>query len=222
MIKALLLVLDPAKGWDSIVLAKRGWPRILLGYLLPLWLIAFVAEGYGLVHWGKPRGFVSVLKVYTHSEALIFEIIQLILMFVIVFVGTKLIKALGETFHGRNSFTQAFTVTAYGLGPAFALRILDMFKEVSSWVYWVTWIIGMLLTFMILYHGIPRVMLPDPPHAFGLFLTSCVLLAMVSGFVRFMTYWYLAGKFGKLDAAITSIIAHVPFLQSLDQMHFLK
>jgi len=220
MIKALLLVLDPAGGWDAIVLAKRGIPRILLGYLVPLWLIAFVAEGYGLVHWGKPHGVVSELKPFSNSEALIFEILQLFLMAVLVFVGTKLIKALGETFHLRNTFTQAFTVTAYGFGPVFAMRILDMFPSVSSWVYWVVWAIGILLAFMLLYHGIPRVMLPDPPHAFGLYLTSCVFLAMVSGLIRFLTYWYLAGKFGKLDALIANIVAHVPFLQSFNQIHF--
>jgi Yip1-like protein len=220
MIKALLLVLDPAGGWDAIVLAKRGLPRILLGYLVPLWLIAFVAEGYGLVHWGKARGVISLVKQFSNSEALIFEILQLLLMGVIVFVGTKLIKALGETFHGRNTFTQAFTVTAYGLSPVFAMRILDMFPSVSSWVYWVVWGIGISLTFVLLYHGIPRVMLPDPPHAFGLYLTSCVFLAMVSGFMRFLSYWYLAGKFGKLDAFIANLVAHAPFLQSFNQIHF--
>ena len=219
MIKAFLLVLDSPTGWDTIVATKRSWPRILLGYLVPLWLIAFVAGGYGLIHWGKPRGIIAELKPFSNSEALIFEILQLCLMFVVVFVGTKLIKALGETFHGRNTFAQAFTVTAYGLGPVFTMQILDMFPGVSSWVYWITWIIGLCLTFKILYHGIPRVMLPDPPHAFGLYLTSCVLLGMVSGFMRFLTYWYLAGKFGKLDAAIASIIAHLPFLQSFNQVH---
>jgi Yip1 domain len=220
MIKALLLVLDPGATWDAIVLAKRSWVSILLGYLMPLWLIAFVAEGYGLVHWGKPRGFVSQLKTFSNAEALIFEILQLGLMFVIVFVGGKLIKAVGETFHGRNNFTQTFTVAAYGLGPVFTLRILDMFPSVSSWIYWATWTAGILLTFSILYHGIPRLMLPDPPHAFGLYVVSCVLLAMVAGFVRFMTFWYLQGKFGKLDALIAKIVANLPFLQSLNQHHF--
>lgn len=220
MIKALLLVLDPAGGWDTIVQKKRSWPVILVGYLAPLWLIAFVAEGYGLVHWGKPRGVVAELKPFSNSEALIFELLQLCLMGVVVFVGARLIKALGETFHGRNTFTQAFTVAAYGLGPFFTVRILDMFPGVSSWVYWIVWVAGMFLAFMILYHGIPRVMLPDPPHAFGLYLTSCVFLGMVSGFMRFLTYWYLAGKFGKLDALIAKIISHVSFLQSFNQHHF--
>jgi hypothetical protein len=222
MIKALLLVFYPAASWDSIVLTRRSWPMILLGYLFPLWLMAFVAEGYGLVHWGKPRGVVLQVKTFSHSEALIFEILQLFLMLVVVFVGARLIKASGETFHGRNTFTQAFTVAAYGLGPVFTLRILDMFPGVSSWAYWVTWIVGILLCFAILYHGIPRVLLPDPPHAFGLYLVSCVLLTIVSGLMRFLTFSYLEGKFVKLDIFISKVVAHLPFLQALDQHHFLK
>jgi hypothetical protein len=222
MIKALFLVFNPVGAWDNIVQARRRWPTILLGYLLPLWLIAFVAEGYGLVHWGKPQGVISHIKVYTHSEALIFEILQLFLMLVIVVVSARLIKALGETFHGRNTFAQAFTVAAYGLSPFFTLRILDIFPGVSSWAYWGTWLVGIFLSLGLLYHGIPKVMLPDPAHALGLYLISCVFVTMVTGFVRFLTWSYLAGKFGKLDTLISNLVAHVPFLQSFDQMHFFK
>src|SRR6185437_12705679 len=96
MIKALMLVLDPGASWDSIVLRKRSWLSILVIYLLPLWLIGCVAEFYGLFHWGKPRGFVSELKTLPNSEALIFEIIQLGLFAVLVFVGARLILSLGN------------------------------------------------------------------------------------------------------------------------------
>ncbi|HXT11699.1 MAG TPA: Yip1 family protein [Candidatus Angelobacter sp.] len=220
MIKAFLLVVDPVATWDRIVQAKRSWPVILLTYLLPLWLIAFVAEGYGLVHWGKPRGLISEIHKFSPSEALIFEIIQLGLMFLLVFLGARLVKAFGETFRGRNTFDQAFTVTAYGLAPVFTMRVFDIFPGVSNWVYWVTWVVGILLTIAILYHGIPRVMLPDPPHAFGLYLVSSVFLAMLSGLIRYVTYAYLIGKLGKLDAFISSLETHLPFLQSFNQLHF--
>ena len=215
-----MLVLNSAASWDGIVLKKRSWQVILVSYLFPLWLIAGVAEFYGLVHWGKPRGFISELKTYSNSEALVFEILQLCLMIVLVFVGANLIKALGETFHGRNTFNQTFTVVAYGLGPVFTMRIFDAFAVVSGWVYWVTWAVGILLTFAVLYLGIPKVMLPDPPHALGLYLTSGFFLAMVSGLIRFLTFSFLEGKFGKLDMLIDQIIAHLPFLQSFDQHPF--
>jgi len=222
MIKAFLLVVDPVATWDRIVQTKRSWQVILLSYLLPLWLIAFVAEGFGLVHWGKPRGIISQIHKFSHSEALIFEIIQLGLMVLLVFLGARLVKAFGETFRGRNTFDQAFTVVAYGLGPVFTMRVFDIFPGVSGWAYWVTWGIGILLTFAILYHGIPRVMLPDPPHAFGLYLVSSLFLMMLSGLIRFLTYSYLEGKFGKLDVLISNLEANWPALQSFNNFHFLK
>ncbi len=220
MIKALMLVLDPGASWDGIVLKKRSWQTILLIYLLPLWLIAFAAEFYGLVHWGKPRGFVSELKTLSNSEALIFEIIQLVLMAVLVFVGAKLIRSLGETFHGRNTFNQAFTVAAYGLGPVFTMRIFDAFSGAAGWVYWATWGVGIVLTISILYLGVPKVMLPDPPHAFGFYMTSCIFLAILSGLIRFLTFSFLEGKFGKLDSLIDGIVKSLPILQSFNQHHF--
>ena len=220
MIKALMLVFYPGASWDSIVQKKRSWQTILVLYLLPLWLIAFATEFYGLVHWGKPRGFVSELKTLSNSTALIFEIIQLVLLAVLVFVGAKLIKALGETFHGRNTFNQSFTVAAYGLGPVYTMHVFDAFSGAAGWVYWATWGVGIILTFSVLYLGIPKVLLPDPPHAFGLYMTSCVFLAMVSGLIRFLTYSFLQGKFGKLDSLIDSIVKALPILQTFNQHHF--
>lgn len=220
MIKALMLILDPARTWDGIAQARRSWWVILLFYLLPLWVIAGVAEGYGLVHWGKPQGEVGAIMQSANANALIFEILQLLLMLVIVLVGAKMIKAVGETFHGRHTFNQAFTVAAYGLAPLFLMRILDIFPGVSSWLYWATWAIGMFLCIGTLYHGIPRVMQPDPPQAFGLYVASSVLLTMVAGLVRFLTFWYLEGNFAKLNVFISKVVNHFPFLQHFNQVHF--
>lgn len=220
MIKAFLLVVDPAATWDRIVLAKRNWVVVWLVYLLPLWLIGGAAEAYGLVHWGKPHGIVSLVRTFPRSTALVFEIIQLLLFCVVVLAGSKIVKALGETFHGRNNFNQAFTVVAYGLSPVFVMHIFDAFPSVSKWVYWGVWGAGIALSMSILYMGIPKVMLPDPPHALGLYLTTVMLLAMVSGLARFFTFCYLDGKFGRLDSFMQTITAHLPFLQNLDKMHF--
>jgi hypothetical protein len=222
MIKALLLVLSPAATWDRIVLAKRNWLVILLMYLLPLWVLAAAAEAYGLAHWGKPRGELSQMSTFSHSTALIFEVLQLLLMLGIVLVSGRLIEAVGETFHGRHTFNQGFTVAAYGLAPFFAIRVLDMFPAISTWVYWVTWVIGMFLCIGNLYHGIPKVMQPDPPQAFGVYVASSVLLLLLTGLARFLTFWYLDGRFQKLDMLISQLIEHVPFLKSFDQMHILK
>ena len=74
-----------------------------------------------------------------------------------------------------------------------------------------TWAIGIVLSIAVLYHGVPRMMEPDPSHAFGLFLMSSLLLVLITGMVRFVTWWYLAGKSSKVDAFIADLAARLPF-----------
>lgn len=221
MIMAFMLVLAPGWTWERITLSKRSWPVILMLYLLPLLVIGGIAEGYGLIKWGKPHGELSAIKMYSNSNALLFEILQLFLWLVVVFVGAWLVKALCGTFQeqSRHTFNQAFKVCAYGLGPLFTIRVLDIFPAVSSWVYWATWVIGIFLCISVLYQGIPRVMQPDPPQAFGLYVGSSVLLLLITALVRFFTFWYLDGNLAKLDVLFQKVVDHVPLLQSFNQVN---
>jgi len=206
MIKALLLILFPIPTWERIATAQRQVIPILLTHLLPLLLLGSVAEGYGMVHWGKLRGEVPYIQKFPVGHAVIYEIVQIVVLIAIVFVVAWLVKALGDTFHGRHNLRQAFTVAAYGLSPVFLMRIFDMAPWLSPWV---TWAIGVFLAASILYKGLPRVMQPDPPHAFGLYLMSVLLLTLVTGLERFVTAWYLKGKFPALDTLISNIASHL-------------
>ena len=208
MIKALILIFEPMTGWTRVVDARRGLGFIIGFYLLPMMLLVAMAEGFGLVEWGKTQFNLDQIKKFTAGETLLYEIAQTLLMFVVILVGAQLIKSLGDTFRGRNNYTQAFTVAAYGLSPVFLLRLLDAFPSVNPWL---TWIIGIMLVFKVLYHGVPMVMLPDPPHAFGLYFMSSLLLMLVTGLERFITAWYLSGHFVPLENFISQLAAKLPF-----------
>ena len=208
MIKALLLIFDPVGSWEGIFRARRSLGFILALYLLPLLLVTSAAEGFGLVHWGKKQGEFGRLNHFPLREAVLIEVAQILVSLVVVFGGASLIKAVGETFHGRHTYTQAFTAVAYSMGPFFLLRLLDTFPGLSPWV---AWAIGMSLTVAALYQGVPRMMAPDPPHAFGLYVMSALLLVLISGLVRFATATYLQGKFPALQSLITGLAARLPF-----------
>jgi len=211
MLKALLLILEPTATWEKIFRARRGMVFILALYLLPLLLLTSAGEGYGLVRWGKQRGEVQEvahLKPFARGEAVIFEAAQILLSLVVVFASANLVKSIGETFHGRHTYTQAFVTIAYGLSPLFLLRLLDALPALNPWV---TWAIGVILSIKVLYHGVPRMMEPDPPHAFGLFLMSSLLVVLITAMVRFVTWWYLTGKLSKLDAFVSDLAARLPF-----------
>jgi len=202
MIKALLVIFDPVPTWDRIAIARRSMAGVLAGYLLPLLLFVSVIEGYGLMRWGKSRGAISRVQALSLSQALLFESGQLVLSMGMVLLAARLIKSLGETFHGRHTMLETVTAAAYGLGPLFLLRMFNALPPISPWV---TWGVGIVLSLSTLYHGLPRVMRPDPPHAFGLYLVTCILLLMITGLMCFLTTWYLEGRFGRLDDLFSHI-----------------
>ena len=208
MIKALLLIFEPIATWEGIFRARRSLAFILVIYLLPLIVLASAAEGYGLVHWGKWQGEVGRLKRFPVSEAVLVEAAQFLLSLVVVFVGANLIKSIGETFRGRHTYNQAFATVAYSLSPLYLCRLLDASAGLSPWV---SWSIGIILSISVLYHGVPRMMEPDPAHAFGLFFMSALLLVLVTGLARFVTAAYLQGKFAKLQVIISELAARLPF-----------
>ena len=210
MIKAFLLILEPAKAWDEVARARRSAGMIFLMFLLPMIIIAGAAEGYGLVKWGKTQlnGSLVVDRKFPLAEAVVYEAAQGLLYIVAVLAAAMVLKALGETFHGRHSYRQAFATVAYGLSPLFLLRLGDAFDAINPWA---TWTIGVMLSVAVLYQGLPRVMMPDPPHAFGLYLMNSLLIVLITGLVRFVTYGYLAGRFAPVERAISALAGRLPF-----------
>jgi hypothetical protein len=205
MIKALLLIIFPGSTWDGIAEARRSVISVLFLYLLPLLVLTSAAEAYGLIHWGKPHGQVVMhVRLIPQGEAILFEAVQILLSVLVVFVGAGFIRAMGDTFHTRSTFRDAFGVAAYGLSPLFFMRLFDAFP--GAWP-WVTWAIGIGLSVMVVYHGVPRMMQPDLPHAFGLFVTSATILFLATGMMRFVTAFLLQGKLPGAEAFILRLAA---------------
>ncbi len=190
MIRALFLFVDPT-GWDRLAQARRGVGFMLVTYLLPLLLMMSAVEGAGLTRWGKWQPGVGVLKKFTAGEAVLFETAQLLLTLAVVFVCAHLVKILGETFHERHGYAQAFKVVAYTLGPLFWLRLLNVFPMMSPWI---PWAIGIALSIWIFYQGLPRVMKTDPSHAFELYVISSMILFATTGLVCLLTALCLRGQ----------------------------
>ncbi|HQJ49078.1 MAG TPA: YIP1 family protein, partial [Verrucomicrobiota bacterium] len=136
MIKVLLLIFEPQVTWDKIEQAQRGVLFILGFFLLPLLLLTAGIEGYGLANWGRWQGEVARLKKISVGEAVVVESAQVLLALLVVFAGARLLKEVGETFRGEPSYTQAFRTVAYGLGPLFLLRLVDLFPFPSPWTSW--------------------------------------------------------------------------------------
>jgi hypothetical protein len=208
MIKALFLIFEPEATWNRVALSKRGIGFIVGLYLLPMMLIVGTVEVFGLVKWGRWQPALGAIKTFPVREALIYETAELLLMAVIILAGAHLIKALGDTFHVRHTYANTLTVVIYGLSPVFLFRLLDVFPTINLWL---PWAVGIMLTIKVLYTGVPRIMLPDPPDAFGLYLMSALLLAMITALERFITAGCLAGSFKPVNNLVSELVTKLPF-----------
>ena len=206
MIKVFFLIFEPSVAWEKIALAQRGIIFVLMTNLLPLLLLGTAVEGWALKHWGKFQSEYAKIREFTDKEIIGFEVIQFVMFLAVVFIGALLILRVSQTFHQRQNYRQAFAVTAYGLSPLLLLHLLDAAPSMNPWV---TWGLGVGLCIWILYQGLPRILMPDPTHAFGLYLSSALVIILSTGLARLPTAWYLMGKVDFHHSWLTRKIGHL-------------
>lgn len=207
MVNALLLIFAPVNAWDRISRAQKGFVYVLLGCVLPLLLVSSVLEAYGLVHWGRWQGVVPHPRKFPINEAVVFEAGQLLVSLFLVLLNAALLKSAGATFHGRDTYTRSFTTIAYGMSPIFLFRLLNASPDIPCWV---GWCVGVILSLAILYHGVPRVMQPDPAHAFGLYVVTGLFVFMSTGLLELAAGTYLQGNFPQMEKLIAGAASRLP------------
>jgi hypothetical protein len=206
MLKVFFLVCEPGVAWDKIVQARRGFAFITIIHLLPLILVSTALETWGLHNHGKWQPQFHMYKTFPQQDVTTFGIIQFLLSFAVVFVSAVLVFKISQTFQDKRPFLGAFTVVAYGFSPIFLLRFLDVFADMHPAV---TWSVGMALTVWILYQGIPRVMQPDPTHAFGVYLSATFVVVLTSGLARLLTAMYVLGYMDLEHSWLSRKISHL-------------
>ncbi len=176
--------------WERIVRAQRRILFILLVHLLPLLILAGAAEGFQLVHWGYKDKFGAVTPL-NQADVLRFEAAQAGALLIMLLGAALAVKAMAETFHARTTFTQALTVVAYGIGPVLAIRIFLLIPGLQPSMRWIPFVAGILLSLAVLYHGVPRVMALDPTNAFGLYVTTVLVMVLATGAVYLSGFLFL-------------------------------
>jgi hypothetical protein len=176
MIKALLLILAPAATWERIARSRRNVAYVLLLYLVPVAALSILIEIAGH-NFLAPRFTEQGVKVIPRNLALQYGGIELGVGVGIAIIIGLLIQLCAKTFHNRNTFAQCFAIAGYALGPFYLFHILVAIPVLSQWI---PFAFGVVFSFATMYHAIPHVLKPDPPHAFGLFVMSGFVLTMLS------------------------------------------
>ncbi|MGA2241124.1 MAG: YIP1 family protein [Verrucomicrobiota bacterium] len=208
MIKAFFFIFQPASEWDAVLQAKRGLGFILGIHLLPLMLMASIAEGAGMAGWRKWHAGIHGVKDFTLGEVMVWEMMQLMLMLVVIAVCAYLIRLMGETFNSRYTYRQALTVVIYSFSPLFLFRLSGAIPWISLWI---PWGIGIFLSLKILYYGLPRVLQSHLSHALGLFFISSLFFVVLTGAEWLIFIRCLNGHGVPIENLVFDIAAKLPF-----------
>jgi hypothetical protein len=183
MFLVLTILFDPAAGWQHASASGRSVLRILFWHLLPLLLIGCVAEGYGMMRWGKAVGDFGARETYELEQVIRLEACHFAAGLIVALICAWVLRMLADTFQRRQKFSQALVVSVFALGPVFLARIADAFPAINPWL---SWGVGALLVVALLYQGLPRVFHIDPAHALGVYVSASFLVVLISGMSRML------------------------------------
>src|SRR5262249_55320137 len=134
MIRALLLIFDSSRTWEKIKNDAHSVGRISVSFLFPLLALTSSGEALGLIKLGMERG-VTAREVKVSPElALRYELVQIGLSLVIVYLGAVALQKIGASFHRQHRYTDCFTTLAYAMSPLYLLRLLDGLPVMNTWV----------------------------------------------------------------------------------------
>jgi len=206
MIRVFFLIFEPAVAWEKIAKAQRGYVFILATYVLPLILLVTALEGWGLMKWGRWQPRFTRIKIFTDQEVVLhYAILQAVLFLLVILISAVLLKFASEQFHGRRTFLQTFTVMSYSFGPTLLLQLLNLYPTVHPAT---SWIMGTVLTVLVLYAGVPRVLQSLPVHAFGIYMSAVIILVLMSALVRVFTAMFLLGQINFNHSPATRALGH--------------
>ena len=206
MFKVFFLIFEADVAWEKIAQAGRGFVFILATYLLPFIALVTVAEGWGLMHWGRWQPKLGKIRIFNDLQTVVhFEILHALLLLAVVFISALLLHVASEKFHKRRTYLQSFTLIAYGFSPVLLLQFLNLYPTVNPAV---SWGIGIVLAIWVLYQGIPRLLQVLPVHAFGNYLCTVLVVLLLSGLVQTFTAMYLLGYINFQHSAITRALGH--------------
>ena len=175
--------------FEAISTANRPALFIFAFSLVPLLLLVSVVEGWSMIILGESRAFGHISKI-PEGLAIKYEAAHFILDVLVTIFGAKFLINVSRSFNVPATWRQGFTTMAYGYSPVILLRLLDAIPQLNTWMCWG---IGIVLSIMILYHGVGMVLRPDQTKGFGLYLFSIVFLVVFSGLAHFISRAVLKG-----------------------------
>ena len=143
------------------------------------------------MNWGEYRSGLAALIKVSPEDAFRYSAVYLSLLLVSILVTSQVLVWITRSFHVNTTYTQCFTLMAYGYCPVILGRFLDAIPKMNTWVCVA---LGAMGSFVVLYHGVALALKPDQTKGFGLYLVSILLVLFPGSFSHLLAQFALHGK----------------------------
>lgn len=207
VLKDFLLIVRPVTTWNCLAAQPKSVPLIFGVFFLPMLLLSALAGAAGAMFLGRHQMTETAIKQITWGKSIYCELLEISALLLLVLVSAQFIKMFGNTCHRRNDLAQSLTLLLHAFGPMLVVQCLNIIPGINPWL---PWAIGVALMLGALYHGLPRIMQPDPPSALGLFLGSSFVVVTLLFLLQFFMRWFFLTQFRPLQN-ISEIFTHAGF-----------
>ncbi|HXE83298.1 MAG TPA: Yip1 family protein [Gemmatimonadales bacterium] len=170
------IMLEPRATWKEIdgEFTKPGelWGR----YIVPLAALGAVARTVGMILFGKPVAFTSLVNKVSLTDAIVAGVVSLVVALLSVFVLSKIISLLAPGFGGQRNDVQGLKAAAYSSTAAWIASVFAILPRLNIVINLIS-----LYSIVLLYLGLPIVMKAPKDRAMG--YTAVVIIIAVVMFV---------------------------------------
>jgi hypothetical protein len=170
------ILLEPRATWKEIdgEFTKPGelWGR----YIIPLAALGAIARTIGMILFGKPVAFTSLVNKVSLTDAIVAGVVSLVVALLSVFVLSKIISVLAPGFGGQKNDVQALKAAAYSSTAAWIGSIFAVLPKLNIVINLIA-----LYSIVLLYIGLPIVMKAPKDRAMG--YTAVVIIIAIVMFV---------------------------------------
>ncbi|HXZ48535.1 MAG TPA: Yip1 family protein [Usitatibacter sp.] len=183
--RAKNILLSPKAEWEAIAAQTTPDAQVIVGYVLPLAVVAALAGFIGVCLVGVSAPFVGTFRMGI-GWGLATAVYQLVMAVIMVYVMAFIIDALAPTFGAQKGLSQALKVSVYAYTPVWVVSIVKIIPMLGVLV-----LLAALYAIYLLYLGLQRVMKAPKEKAAGytaVVVIAGIVIAIVIGVISGLAF----------------------------------
>ncbi|HVP39352.1 MAG TPA: Yip1 family protein [Candidatus Saccharimonadales bacterium] len=191
--RAVKMLTTPKTEWDAVVAEPAASQQILVGYVVPMTLLAHLAAFIGSAFVGAMfSAFLGLHRTLTFWLAS--AVLGWLMSLVLVYVEAAVVNALAPTFGSTKSSLNAFKLVVFASTAAWVGGLLAIIPILG----WLGALAGAVYSIYLFYLGLPKLMATPPDKVVAYMLVAALVIIVLWCLASFLVGAVATAMFGAM------------------------